>query len=434
MAKNLKKWLRLDNSAKIYPMMMSKQTMNMFRLSAELYEDVNPDILQQALELTIKRFPSFNVKLTKGIFWYYFEENRHTPKVEEESDIILEKISFNKNNGFNFRVTYFRNRINIEFFHAIADGSGGIEFLKSLLYTYLNLAGKDVLSEQKVITVNTPVNMQEIEDSFLTYYKKMKVSELPINSLKGKECVHIDGILYNNHGKGLIEARFSSQKLLDICHEKGCTVTEFLGGLLVYSIFMTKLGGKPEENSIQLFCPINLRKLFPSTTLRNFTLFSRVGCDTMRKLTLDDCIEDIKESFERDVDKDTLTGKISATVRAEKLFIMRITPLFIKQAIFNIGNKIFGKAKKTATFSNLGVVNVPESMKKYIKNMAFVLNSNTDVPVNVAALTYNGMLNISFTRSIMDTNIEQFFVRYLTHELGLNVVVESNFWEVNNAL
>ena len=434
MANNLKKWLRLDNSAKIYPMMINKQTMNMFRLSAELMEAVDPDILQEALAKTIKRFPSFNVRLTKGIFWYYFEENVQIPKVEEESDIILEKITFNKTRGFNFRVTYFGNRISIEFFHAIADGSGGVEFLKSLLYTYLNLRGENVLSEQKVITVNTPVSMHEIEDSFLTYYKKKKVSELPINSLKGKDCVHIDGILYTNHGKGLIEARFSVKKLLDICHEKGCTITEFLGGLLVYSIFMAKLNGIPQENNIQLFCPINLRKLFPSTTLRNFTLFSRIECNTMRKLTLDDCIEDIKDSFDRDVDKETLSAKISATVRAEKLPIMRITPLFIKQGIFNIGNKIFGKAKKTATFSNLGIVDMPESMKKHIKNVAFMLNSNKDVPFNVAAITYNDTITVSFTRSIMDTDIEQFFVRYLTQELGLNVVVESNFWEVNDAL
>ena len=415
-------------------MMINKYTMNMFRISAELSQDIDKDVLSKALSLTVNRFPSFNVKLMKGIFWYYYEENRNEPEVFEESDIILDKISFGKNKGFNFRVSYYRNRVNVEFFHAIADGTGGLEFVKSLLYTYLNLIGENVLSEQKVITVNTPVNMDEIEDSFLTYYKKRKLSELPINALKGKDCVHIDGILYNNHGKGLIEARFDAGKLLDICHARGCTITEFLGGLLMYSIFKTKMNGTPQEGNIQLFCPINLRKIFPSCTLRNFTLFSRVGCDTMRVLTLDDCIEDVKESLDRDLDKDLLAGKISATVRAEKLPIMRITPLVLKQGVFNIGNKVFGKAKKTATFSNLGVVSMPESMKPYVKNIAFMLNSNKETPINMAAITYNGTITVSFTRSIMDNDVEQYFVRYLTEELGLRVVVESNFWEVDNAL
>ncbi len=433
MANKLTKWLRLDNSAKIYPMLISKKSMNMFRLSAELDEAVDKDVLQEALKLTISRFPSFNVKLMKGIFWYYYEENTAKPFVVEESDVILDKITFQNNKGFNFRVGYFNNRITVDFFHAIADGSGGMEFLKSLLYTYLNLRGDDVLSEQKVITVNTPIDGEEIEDSFLKYYKHKKMSELPIKDMKGAECYKIDGILYNNNGKGLIEANFEAKKLLDVCHERGCTVTEFLGGLLLYSIFMTKMQGKPTASEMQLFCPINLRKIFPSRTLRNFSLFSRVNCSANRELTLDMCIDDMKESLERDLDKEYLSNKISTTVRAEKLFIMRITPLFLKQGIFNIANKFFGKPK-TATFSNLGIAQLPESMAKHVKRIGFVLNTKKDNPSNMAVVTYNGRLNISFSRSIMDNDIERFFVRYLTEKLGISVEVRSNFWEVDNAL
>ena len=43
-----------------------------------------------------------------------------------------------------FRVTYYKCRINLEVFHVLTDGMGGINFLKELTYQYLRLAHKDL--------------------------------------------------------------------------------------------------------------------------------------------------------------------------------------------------------------------------------------------------------------------------------------------------
>ena len=68
--KNLR-WVRLDNAAKIYPAARRKNWSNVYRQSATLYETVDTAILEAALEVTVKRFPSIAARLRKGVFWYY---------------------------------------------------------------------------------------------------------------------------------------------------------------------------------------------------------------------------------------------------------------------------------------------------------------------------------------------------------------------------
>ena len=67
------RWMRLDNAAKIYPAARRNNWSNVFRLSFTLKEEVDPEVLQQALEVTVKRFPSIAARLRRGLFWYYLD-------------------------------------------------------------------------------------------------------------------------------------------------------------------------------------------------------------------------------------------------------------------------------------------------------------------------------------------------------------------------
>ena len=70
-----KDWYKLDNAAKIFPVIYSKKDTSSFRLSCVFYEDVKYQYLEEALKEALKRFPTFCVKLKRGFFWYYFEHN-----------------------------------------------------------------------------------------------------------------------------------------------------------------------------------------------------------------------------------------------------------------------------------------------------------------------------------------------------------------------
>ncbi|MDE6614334.1 MAG: MFS transporter, partial [Clostridia bacterium] len=142
MAKSLETWSKLDNSAKIYPMLVSKKNQNIFRLSVSLKEEIDEEILHNALAMTIGRFPGFQARLMKGAFWYYFDHNFTKTKVYPLDSMSIKKITDKTCNGYCFRVSYFEKQIICDFFHAICDATGAAEFVKSLVYTYLNLTGK----------------------------------------------------------------------------------------------------------------------------------------------------------------------------------------------------------------------------------------------------------------------------------------------------
>ena len=43
------KWIKLDNAAKIFPATVSGPDTKVFRFSCELFEDVDPEILKEAV-------------------------------------------------------------------------------------------------------------------------------------------------------------------------------------------------------------------------------------------------------------------------------------------------------------------------------------------------------------------------------------------------
>ena len=434
MARKFSKWLRLDNSAKIFPMMANKNEQNLFCLAFRLYEDVEPAVLNEALVATVKRFPSINVKLKKGVFWHYFEEHTGKPRVYEASPVTLRRISPHNCNGFYFRISYYRNNIYGEFFHALTDGKGAAEFMKSLLFTYFRMLGKDVDGEQLVMTINSPPNPKEYEDSFQTYYQKKKLSELPIDSLKGQTAFAIPGAEFDGPGMGEINIYVKPADFLAFCRAHKATVTEMIGALFILSLYDAKIKplNLPPQN-IQLFVPINLRRIFPSETVRNFSLFSRIGVMSSDDMKLDELIARVHEKLAADTQKDVLGAKISTTVYAEKFLPLRLTPLFLKKLIFNISNLFFGKHKKTATFSSVGVMKLPESFRPLVRDCYYSIAANKKSPITVTAVTTFDTMCINFTRSITDTDTEKRFVKYL-HDVGIEVTVSSNYWEVENAL
>ena len=126
-----KKWYKLDNAAKIFPSVTNKGRTNTFRVSMILDHKINPEVLQEAVGIVIKRFVNLNVRLKRGLFWYYFEPNEHTPTVVKESPYICQSYKRKDLHNFLFEVSYFDNRITLETFHSLT-GTGAMEMLKSI--------------------------------------------------------------------------------------------------------------------------------------------------------------------------------------------------------------------------------------------------------------------------------------------------------------
>ena len=165
------KWDKLDNTANVFPVIAGESMTNVDRISVTLQEEVQKELLQEALQRVLPWFDVFRVRIRYGVFWYYFETNQKpAPEVKQEYRYPCQFISPNRNRNYLFRVNYYKNRINLEVFHALTDGMGGITFLRELTYQYLRLAHPEL--REKLgdgLCSDTSLNR---EDSYLKNYKK----------------------------------------------------------------------------------------------------------------------------------------------------------------------------------------------------------------------------------------------------------------------
>ena len=101
--KRVKRWMKLDNSAMIYPAIRNARFSTMFRVSVTLTEEVDPKVLQAALEDTVMRIPFFGMRLRTGLFWRYLETNhRPGPFVQRDINNPCMPMPFKANNRYLF--------------------------------------------------------------------------------------------------------------------------------------------------------------------------------------------------------------------------------------------------------------------------------------------------------------------------------------------
>src|SRR4030042_4019563 len=149
-------WLKLDNAAKLFPAIISDDLTSVFRITASLKETVRYSAIREAVAITSKRFPYFSVSLGSGIFWHFLEFNDQLPRIQADEEIPCTAFAIKRKNEPLYRIVIRGNRISVEFTHILTDGGGGLEYLKSLLYTYLTLAGKHISSPGTIILPQTP--------------------------------------------------------------------------------------------------------------------------------------------------------------------------------------------------------------------------------------------------------------------------------------
>lgn len=220
-------WFSLDNAAKIYPFSMKHDYMSVFRLSAYLKDEVVPELLQMALNFTIKRFPSFATTVKKGFFWHYLDATKRRYIVEPESGIPCQPIHVGRSGSQSFRVFYYRNRISIEYFHILTDATGGMCFLKTLIAEYFRLLGVASSCENGVLPVNGLVSPGEIANEFLNIRPEGASS-----GFVDKAAVQFGGKLSRVRPCRVIHFKMDAADLKAVAARKGATVTAYILSLM----------------------------------------------------------------------------------------------------------------------------------------------------------------------------------------------------------
>ncbi len=413
----------LDNAAKIYPAARGRRSPSMFRLSMELTEIVDRNVLELALKNTLKRMPSFSQHLRRGFFWYHLEHRQEIPPISDEICNPCVYLNVKDNKGFQFRVSCYWKRIAVDFFHVLTDGTGGMSFLKTLVAEYISLKHEVKIPRGNgILDCEEAPQNTEYEDSFLKYAKPMRVSRLE------EPAYHIKG---TREEYGVIHITTGIMPLSEIqakAKEYGATVNEFLTASLLLAIRSIQQRDKNpfrRKQPVKVCIPINLRRHFPSHTLRNFTSYANLGiAPKLGDYTLEETIALIRHGMALEASKKMLTAKFSTNVASERNLLIKLTPLFLKDPLLKLYYLMIGDRYNSATLSNLGLINLPDEMAKYIERISFMLGACLN-PVACACVSFGDKLCFNITRTIEEPLLEREFFTMLA-SMGIHVTLESN--------
>ena len=418
------RWMRLDNAAKIYPAARRQNWSNVFRLSATLTETVDKAVLQSALDVTVRRFPSIGARLRRGVFWYYLEQLTHAPQIQEECSYPLTRMNRDEVRQCAFRVIVYKKRIAVEIFHSLTDGNGALVFLKSLVAEYLlQKYGVAVPAEKGVLGRLEEPAPAEMEDSFLKYAGRIAASRRESDAWQLSGTPEPDGFLH------LTCLQVPVKQALEKAHLYDVSLTAFLGAAMMLAIQRLQAEKVPFvwlRKPVKVLIPVNLRRLFPSRTLRNFALYTTPEIDPrLGQYTFEEICRAVKHKMGLEIEPKIMSAKIATNVGSEKLLAVRVLPLFIKNFVMKMVFNSVGEKKNCLSLSNLGAVDLPEAMKPYVSRMDFILGVQATAPHNCGVLSYGDTLYINMIRNIREPELETHFYRVL-RDLGLSVQAESN--------
>ena len=418
------RWMRLDNAAKIYPAAQNRNWSNSFRLSATLTEKIRTDVMQSALDVTVRRFPSMAVRLCKGVFWYYLEELSEAPSLSPEKGHPLEKMSARDVHKCALKVLVHENRVAVELFHSLTDGNGGLVFLKTLIAEYLEqLHGISVPSENGVLDRREEPHEGEMEDSFIKYKGDAALSRRDTDAFRIKGTKDPDGFSTNTAFLLPVEAVHREAK------KYGISITAFLTAALTQAAIELQKKHVPDvrkQKPVKILLPVNLRKMFPSESLRNFVLYmTSEVCPNRGEYSFDEICKIVAFQMGIEITPKHMRAKFTTNVNSEIMPIIKVMPLFIKNIVMKSVFLAVGERKSTISFSNLGMASVPDIMKDYITRFDFVLSPQATSPYNCSAISYGDTLYLHFIRNSVEPEYETYFYRVL-RELGIPAKVESN--------
>ncbi len=364
-------WLHLDNAAKIYPVLASERFTHVFRVSVTLNELINKEALELSVEKCRDRFPSFFVKLKQGLFWFYFEKNHAKIEINEEDAIICRKINMHQNKGYYFRVLYYHRRISIEMFHALSDGFGAIQLLKAITYQYLLITGKKLENDGSVFMPHELPSIIEVEDTYDKNFTKDTIVKPFIPN-----AYILSGKSLTGGGCSIINSKIETESLLRVAKSYQATLSQIIIAILIESIMIIGHHENMKKKLISICVPINLRPIFHSQTLRNFSLYFYTTYQFSGEVdSLEMIIKKVKNDFDRELKKEVIQHRLNSNVLISKRIYIRLIPLFIKKQIFKIAYYLYGKKPSTLTISNFGKIVLPASMEEHIDSFTFNLGS-----------------------------------------------------------
>ena len=399
-----KKHYPLDLSALAYPLMKTRSAQSVFRLSALLDKPVDPDALRRSAEDTLLAYPHFKTKVVCGFFWHRLRENDAPVVVREDCRPPLKPLRKEDTNEYPFRIAYTENEIVFELFHAIGDGYAGCCFFADLLTRYVELTEN--------IRADAPARVISAEDPFLANGKRARLRDLSIGRYGGGRVLGLGRRDNYEEAPRLLSVAADLDALKGKAKAAGATLTEYVAAAYIATVLSTQ--SLPLSKPLSLFIPIDLRRFFPSDSMRNFVCFERITLPKgTAELSFPDLLAKVRKQFREKITKEGMQRNVDDVVTCFRMPVVARTPLFLKSPCFRIVKKLANKVRQTAILSSLGTFTLPPEAASHVREVRFFLNINRNAPLNVAMMSYAGKCFIDVTCGLKNTDIPEKFFDFL---------------------
>ncbi len=419
-----KEWYQLDLSAIVYPTLQRRDFSSVYRLSVLLKEEVNPEVLQQAVDMTMPRFPTYKAAIRKGLFWRYLEpNNRPGPFVQPDVKNPCQPMHFKGNNRYLVRFYYYHNRIAMEAHHSLGDGTGGMTLLLTVTAVYLRLLGHtDIENGGFVLDIRQIPHKEELEDAYMKYANAKVCPPRP-----GEKTYRVHGTKEPFYTLNIIDGIMSVAEVMAVAKRYNATITEYLNAVLLYAL-KCKQEEEPHARlrPVKIAMPVNLRRFFPSRTLRNFITMIYPGIDPrLGEYTFEEIVKQVHNYMRYYINEKFLRGDITTNAATQRNPLIRVVPLFIKDYVVRMFYTKVQDKNSSAGLTNMGAMKVPEGMKPHIERFDIYMGQPFSRRTNCAIISFEDILTINFASSIIEADVERYFFRKLVQD-GIHVKIESN--------
>ena len=392
-------WYRLDNVGKFYSSQAGSSAQTVFRYAATMRDDADPAALQRALERTVAVFPNFNVCLRSGMFWHYLEQAAEPPAVQRENLPICYGLHVHAKSVL-FRVSYHAARINLEVSHIVSDGRGSLSFFKALLHAYI----EERYGVEGVPAEYDGSDHQKAENSFDKYFEP----DLAASSRTPK--VHRLSGWRDQADPTFFEYHLPASRVLDLAHDCGVSLTALLIAVIMCSI-RTEMPRRERNRAIRMDVPVDLRRFFKSTTVKNFfglAFVSYIPGDEDEPV--ETVARQVHAQLKAATQADELKSRMNRMIKLEKNPLLRLAPLFVKDAILELADRVAAR-DVTTTLSNLGAIRIDERLAPYVRDVN-ILTSTTGM--NFMACSFGDDLSIGISTVFSNPDIIKNFCRFFS--------------------
>lgn len=418
-----KDWYKLDLSAIVYPTLQRRDFSSVYRLSVLLKEDIEPEILQKAVDMTMPRFPTYKAAMRKGVFWRYLEPNhRPGPFVQQDVKNPCQPMNFKNNNRYLVRFYYYYNRISFEAHHSLGDGTGGMCVLLTVTATYLRLLGKEIENGGLVLDINEQPDPGELEDAYMKYANAKVKPPRP-----GEKTYRVRGTKEPFYTLNIIDGIMSASEVIKVAKRYNATITEYLNAVLIYALAQRQEEGfHVRLKPVKIAMPVNLRRFFPANTLRNFITMIYPGIDPrLGEYSFEEIVKHVHNYMQYYLNEKFLRGDITTNAATTRNTFIRVVPLFVKDFVVRQFYTKVQDRNSSAGLTNMGALPVPDSMKPYIERFDICMGQPFSTRTNCAIISFEDILTINFASSIIEADVERHFFRKLVKD-GIHVKIESN--------